>query len=162
MRPLLFIAALALSAPAADRLRGEGKAVEMTAQGGLRVDLKAQTGKAKGDVVIRREDIVVCCDEAEASFSGDKIERVECKGRVVIVRPDGTRARADVAIFDARADTVTLSGGARLRSTDADLEGDAIIYDIAKDHLEVTGKGSKFRFAPGQKAPLDLGRACPP
>lgn len=134
----------------------------MTARGGLHVDLKAQTGKAKGDVVIRREDITVCCDEADARFSGDRVERVECRGNVVIVRPDGTKARADVAVFDAKADTVTLSGAARLISSDADLAGEAIIYDIAADKLEVKGKDSKLRFAPGEKSDVSLGRKCPP
>lgn len=157
---MLAIALLLLMQPAADRLK-DGKPVEMTAQGGLQVDLKAQSGKAKGDVTIKREDIVVCCDEADAKLSGDRIERVECRGNVVIVRPDGTKARADLAVFDASADTVTLSGKARLVSTQADLTGEAIVYDIARDKLDVKGKGSKLRFAPAD-AKLDLGRKCPP
>lgn len=159
---MLALAALTLAAPSSgDRLK-DGRPVEMSARGGLKIDLKGQTGKAKGDVLIKRDDILVCCDEADAQFDGDQIQRVECRGRVVIVRPDGTRARADVAVFDARADQVTLSGAAKLRSNETDLEGESIIYDVARDQLEVTGQKSKFRFSPGPKKPLELERACPP
>jgi len=157
-----LIAGVLLAAPAADRLRGEGRTVEMSAQGGLKIDLAKQIGVATGDVVIERDDIIVCCDEATAHYSGRRIERVECRGRVAIVRPDGTRARADLAVFEASEDRVTLTGGAKLRSKEADLAGEAIVYDIGRDTLDVRGAKSRFRFAPAELAPLALDRKCPP
>lgn len=156
------IALVLLAAGPGDRLRGSGKTVEMTAKGGLRIDLAKHIGIAKDDVVITREDITVCCDEATAHYSGDRVERVECRGRVVIVRPDGTRAKADLAVFDAAKDRVTLTGQAHLRSAEADLQGDRIVYDILNDKLDVAGERSRFRFSPQNMPPLDLGRACPP
>ncbi|MFO0725183.1 MAG: LptA/OstA family protein [Myxococcota bacterium] len=152
--------ALALSAVADDRVKAD-RPVEMTAKGGLSVNLKAQTGHAKGDVVIRRDDVTVCCDEADATFADNKIQRVECRGRVVIVRPDGTWARADLAVFEAKSDQVTLTGGARVKSPEGTLEGEKIIYQISTDQLEVAGKQSRFHFVP-KSSPGEPERRCPP
>lgn len=162
-----LVAALLAAAPEAkEKVRPDSRPVEMSARGGLEVDLKRHVGVAKGDVLIQRDDVMVCCDEAEARYQGDRIERVECRGRVVIVRPDGTRARADLAVFDASKDLVTLEGGARVRSPEADLAGEKIIYDIARDRLDVRGKKSRFRYAPpsadAPKEALPLDRPCPP
>lgn len=136
----------------------------MTARGGLHVDLKRQLGTAHGDVTLRRDDVLVCCDEADAKYSGNRIERVTCRGRVVIVRPDGTRATADLAVFVAKEDRVTLSGGARVSTGDGDLTGDRIVYDIGADRLEVDGGRSRFKFVPGQGGTSEpiLSRPCPP
>lgn len=133
----------------------------MRAEGGLEIDLEKKIGRASGDVVIEREDVIVCCDEAEAQYSQQRIERVTCRGDVVIVRPDGTKARADVAVFVADQDAVTLFGKAQVYAPDAMLSGDRIVYDIGRDKLSVEGKGSRFAFEPkGKKAPPL--RACPP
>lgn len=146
-----------------DELQKGDRPVEMSAAGGLSVDLKRQVGIAKKDVYIRRDDIEVCCDEAEAHYAGNRIERVECRGRVVIVRPDGTRATADEAVFVAVADRVTLRGRAEVRAKDAHLTGERIVYDIGEDRLEVEGTKSRFRFEPGKAAaPPPPTRACPP
>lgn len=151
---------------AKSRIQTEGRPVEMTSTGGLSIDLKKQTGFAKGDVIIKRDDILVCCDAAEAKYSGNQIERVTCRGRVVIVRPDGTRATADVAVYTAVEDRVTLTGGAHVVTQDTDLKGDKIVYDIARDHVEVEGgKGArsqfKFRQAEAKMGGV-LDRPCPP
>lgn len=151
---------LALSAPPQDRLRGDGEPVELSSKGGISIDMDLDVGIAREDVVIRRKDVTVCCDEAEAHYTGGQIERVTCRGRVVIVRPDGTKATASVAVYQAAADTVTLTGKAKVYSKDAHLAGEKIIYDIGKDRLEVAGKRSKFSFAPAAKVPPL--RKCPP
>ncbi|MEE2900922.1 MAG: LptA/OstA family protein [Myxococcota bacterium] len=146
-----------------NRIETSGLPVEMTAKGGLRVDLERKLGFAKQDVVIRRADVTVCCDEAVASYSENKIETVECRGRVVIVRPDGTTARADRAVFLANKDQLSLTGTASLKSATTQLTGEEIIYDIAKDKLFVKGKNSRFRFIPQDK-PKNKRRAerkCP-
>lgn len=147
--------------PAGGTRAAHDRPVEMQSSGGLEVDLKRNVGVAKGDVVIRRDDVTVCCDEAEAHYRGNTIERVECRGRVVVVRADGTKAVADVAVFDARKEQVSLSGRARVRSESADVEGQLIVYDIRQDQLSVKGKDSRFRFRP-PAAPLELPRSCPP
>lgn len=163
VRPLyssLLVVSLAFGAYAQDRVKAD-RPVEMTAKGGLSVNLKAQTGHAKGDVIIRRDDVVVCCDEADANFAGNKVQRVECRGRVVIVRPDGTWARADLAVFEAATDKITLSGGAIVRSAEGALDGEHIVYEISTDKLVVEGKKSSFRFNP-QGSPGQPERKCPP
>lgn len=149
----------------AAQLETDARPVEMTSKGGLSVDLKQKIGVAKGDVLIKRDDVLVCCDEAEARYLKNKIERVTCRGRVVIVRPDGTRATAGVAVFVASEDRVTLSGAAHVVTEAADLQGEKIIYDIKNDRLEVEGQKSRFVYAPVPKAsdPKEQpSRPCPP
>ncbi|MEQ9495747.1 MAG: LptA/OstA family protein [Deltaproteobacteria bacterium] len=158
-RWLLLGVLFTLAAPA-QRL-ADDRPVQMRSTGGLEIDLEKKVGRARGDVVIEREDVVVCCDEAEAKYSEQRIERVTCRGDVVIVRPDGTKARADVAVFVAERDAVTLFGKAKVYAPEAMLSGDRIVYDIGRDKLSVEGKGSRFSFEPkGKKAPSL--RACPP
>ncbi len=159
----LFFAQAPVQAPAKDRVQAESKPVEMTSSGGLSIDLKRQIGIARGDVLIRRDDVLVCCDEAEAKYSENKIERVTCKGRVVIVRPDGTRRdrrRRGVHGERRRGDA---AGDAHVVTDTADLTGERIIYDIAKDKLEVEGGKSRFKFNPRQQyRPKPSRAACGP
>ncbi len=154
-----WVLLVAFGGPPQDRLRAEGEPVELSAKGGISIDLNRNVGIAHHDVVIRRKDVTVCCDEAEASYSGGHIERITCRGRVVIVRPDGTQATAGVAVYEAAGDTVTLTGQPRVFAKDAHLSGEKIVYDIGKDRLEVAGKKSKFSFAPTAKVPAL--RKCP-
>jgi lipopolysaccharide transport protein LptA len=147
------------------QLQADSRPVEMTSSGGLSIDLKKKIGIARGDVLIKRDDVLVCCDEAEAHYQANKIERVTCKGRVVIVRPDGTRATAALAVFIATEDKVTLSGAAHVVTEGADLQGEKIVYDIKNDRLEVEGTKSRFKYSPGQtinSKETPPARACPP
>jgi lipopolysaccharide transport protein LptA len=168
----LWLSLLLLSSPGGEgkkgdadkkdvRLRG-GMPIEMSAKGGLRIDLEKKIGYAKNDVVIRRADVTVCCDRAVAHYDKDRIKSVECTGRVVIVRPDGTVAQADRAFFEASRDRLKLTGSAKLRSEDSEIQGDEIVYDIAKDKLKVHGSKSTFRFVPKDFPAMKLERPCPP
>ncbi|MBK8012756.1 MAG: hypothetical protein IPK13_15500 [Deltaproteobacteria bacterium] len=160
---MFMVLGLLASVPAQkNKPSARDRPVEMTARGGLTVDLKRNLGLAKGDVVIRRDDVLVCCDEAEAKYAGDKVERITCRGRVVILRPDGTSASADVAIFEAVRDKLELKGRARVQGRGTDLSGDQIIYDVARDQLEVVGSRSRFKFVPGDMGPPAPLRPCPP
>lgn len=161
MRWIAFLSLL-VSGPPQQALRGRTseEPVELSAQGGISIDLERNVGIAKGDVVIRRRDVTVCCDEAEAHYEGGNIQEVTCRGRVVIVRPDGTRAAAETAIYRAGEDTVTLTGRARVYAKEAQLSGRRIVYDIGRDRLEVAGKRSRFAFKPATAVP-NL-RKCPP
>jgi len=78
------------------------------------------------------------------------------------VRPDGTKAAADLAVFEAVDNAVTLKGDARVWTKDARLTGARIVYDIAKDALTVEGANSRFGFDPGGKPPPAGLRPCPP
>lgn len=156
--PLLLLCAAPFD-PAA--VKADKGPVQMSAQGGIQVDLKRRVGVAKGDVIIRRSDVTVCCDEAEAEYEADRIRKVTCRGNVVIRRPDGTVAVANEAIFQADANAVTLSGDAKVFTKDARLAGPRIVYDINKDALSVAGGTSRFSFDPkGRELPKGL-RPCP-
>ncbi len=133
----------------------------MHAKGGMQVDLKRRIGIAKGGVTIERNDVRVCCAQAEAHFEKRRIKKVRCEGSVVIVRPNGTRAYADLAVFDADRDQVVLEGKARVDSEQAQVEGKRIVYDIAQDRIEVRGQGSRFDFDP-EGAKRKKGPPCPP
>ena len=159
MRLSAILVLAGLAAPPAGRL-GPDRPVRMTAKGGIEIDLERRIGVAKDEVTIVRDDVTVCCDEAEARYAGQAIERVTCRGRVVIVRPDGTRATADVAVFAAKEDRVTLTGGAQVFGPDTFLAGERIVYDIARDRLTVDGEPSRFEMR-GPKRPPP-GRPCPP
>ena len=166
MKPIVLSLVLLGLAPSQtskkDPLRTKGLPVEMTAKGGLKIDLEKKIGYAETDVVIKRADVTVCCDQAVAKYAKDRIKSVECKGRVVILRPDGTVAQADRAVFQADQDKVKLFGTAKLRSEDTELEGQEIVYDIAKDKLNVRGSNSRFRFVPKNLPAMKLERNCPP
>jgi lipopolysaccharide transport protein LptA len=144
-----------------DRIQANSRPVEMSSSGGLSIDMKRQVGFTKGDVVIKRDDVLVCCDEAEAKYAGSKIERITCRGRVVIIRPDGTRATANLAVFEAAADKVTLTGEAHVVKEDSAITGSRIIYDIGRDHLEVDGSRSTVKFKQPGKDEIPS-RPCPP
>jgi lipopolysaccharide transport protein LptA len=147
------------------QVQPDARPVEMTSSGGLSIDLKQKVGIARGDVLIKRDDVVICCDEAEARYLANKIEKVTCKGRVVIVRPDGTRATAALAVFIASEDKVTLTGEAHVITEAADLQGEKIIYDIKNDRLEVEGQKSRFKYTPTNTAAAKdatPSRTCPP
>ncbi len=157
----LALALWALAVPPGPRVPRAARPVELTAAGGLSLDLSRGVGVARRDVVVRRDDVTVCCDEAEARYAANRLERVTCRGRVEIVRADGTRARADVAVFVASEDRITLSGKAEVFARDARLEGERIVYDIGADRLEVEGAASRLRYRPDALA-APPGRACPP
>ncbi len=159
---LLSLGLVAAAPKGKGRLETDQKPVEMTSKGGLEIDLNKNIGIAKKDVVIRREDVTVCCDEAEARYAKGQVERVTCKGRVVIVRPNGTRAVADLAVFVASKDNIVLTGDARVFAKDARLSGERIVYDIGRDRLVVQGDQSRFKFSPGKSSKLPKMRACPP
>lgn len=162
VQALVLSTALLIAAPggAADRLAKDRQPVQMYAEGGIQVDLERRVGVATKDVVIWRDDITVCCDRAEAEYDERQIRKVTCSGRVVIVRPDGTQAAADLAVFEAKVNAVTLEGGAKVWTKDARLSGARIVYDIGKDKLSVVGGSSRFAFDPKGKAPPRGLRRC--
>lgn len=153
-------AALGLPSPAErpSRVDSGPLPVEMTAAGGIELDLERQVGTARTDVVIRRGDVTVCCDEARAGYRGGRIVRLACRGRVVIRRADGTRAAADEAVYVAARDALTLSGHVWLDTGDATLSGTRLVYDIRRDRLNMVGTKSRFVFMPGPATGPAAGR----
>ena len=135
--------------------------IEMTAAGGIELDLERQRGTARTDVVIRRGDVTVCCDEARADYRGGRIVRLACHGRVVIRRADGTRAVADEAEYVAAQDALTLKGRVRLEAREATVSGTRLVYDIRRDRLNVVGEKSRFAFTPAPSTVRPPVRPCP-
>ena len=143
------------------RVDASAVSVEMTAAGGIELDLERQIGKARTDVIVRRGDVTVCCDEARADYRGGRIVRLACRGRVVIRRADGIRATADEAVYVASRDALTLSGRVWLDTKDATLSGTRLVYDIRRDRLHVVGAKSRFAWTPGLSTARRSVRPCP-
>lgn len=154
----VLLTAAAAPPPVVDARSGP---VRMTAKGGIEVDLEKRIGIARTDVVIARDDVTVCCDVARAEYAADQIRKVTCRGRVVVVRADGTKASADLAVFEAVKNAVTLEGKAKVWTADARLSGRRIVYDIGADKLSVVGGQSRFDFDPKGRTPPSELRACP-
>ena len=122
--------------------------LEMTADGGLIFDLVRRIGRAEGNVIVRRHDMVVCCDRAEAKLKNARIDSVRCEGDAVIRRLDGTRITADHVQYDAAHNLLTLTGRVVAQRADGELAGAKMVYRLDQDRLEVTGPRSTLRFIP--------------
>lgn len=122
--------------------------IEMTADGGLTIDFDRQTGRAEGNVVIRRTDMIVCCDRADARFNRGRIAQVRCEGDVVINRVDGTRITAEALQFEAVHHRLVLTGRVVAQRPDGQLTGARMVYRLDKDELQVSGPGSTLRLRP--------------
>lgn len=101
----------------------------------------AKDGKAvcTGDVKMWREDVVVRCNTAHATF--DKRGRLldmTCKGNVRMHTTD-KQATAKQARYDDAAQKVTLSGTAKLKKRGMWLRGDTVVVDLAADTVDVNG-----------------------
>ena len=122
--------------------------VEITADGGLVVDLRRGLGRARGNVVIRRPDLVVCCREAEASYASGRVTSFSCRGDVIINLQHGGRITAAQAEFRATAERLTLSGDVVVDRAEGRLSGPKLEYDIREDRLQMSGPGSALRLTP--------------
>ena len=135
--------------------------IEMTADGRMTVDLARRVGRAEGGVVIRRRDLVVCCDEAKAKYGRDAIEAVSCQGRVVIRGVDRTVITARSVEFRVDVNRLTLKDDVIVWRPDGRLSGPHVEYDLSTKRLEVKGPGSAFRYTPGSPSALPATRSCP-
>ncbi len=135
--------------------------IEMTADGNLTIDMVKRIGRARGNVIIRRRDFVVCCDEAEARYGAKTIEKVSCRGNVVIHTVGPTRITAGWAEFRVAADRLVLRGGVVVWRPRGRLTGRRIEYDLSAERLDVSGPGSSLVFSPDGGALPAAARSCP-
>lgn len=158
---MIWLAALAWGLVASPEPEGRlaRAPIEMSSDGGIRIDLRRRTGTAEGHVVIRRRDLVVCCDRAVARYGSDRISEVTCRGNVVIHRADGMRIMAAQARFVADRERLVLTGGVRVWREEGYLSGQRIEFDLARDRLDVRGPGSTLVLAEGATPPPSP--ACP-
>jgi lipopolysaccharide export system protein LptA len=121
-RPRLLAALLVLLMPAGGALGqslslgegGDGGPVEIEASESLEWLSEEQQYVARGDAVIRRDDLEVRADLLRATYreledGSTEIYRASAEGNVEI-ETDGGRAWADVAVYDLDQDVVVLTG----------------------------------------------------
>ncbi|MEL7369018.1 MAG: LptA/OstA family protein [Myxococcota bacterium] len=145
----VWVSLFALAAEGSD----DRTPVEISAKGGMSVDLEKGLGRAEGDVVIRRRDLVVCCDRAEAVYAKGQIRAVACRGNVVIRRTDGTRIVAEQVNFQPGRKRLALSGRVKVWRSDGQLTGDRMTYALDTGRLEVRGARSTLKLTPDGDPP---------
>ncbi|MBS3906627.1 MAG: lipopolysaccharide transport periplasmic protein LptA [Syntrophaceae bacterium] len=107
----------------------------------------------RGNVVARQKDMVIYSDSLEALVfeDGKGIERVVAGGNVKIQQ--GLRvANCQKAVFYNRDQKVVLTGDPKVWEGDNLVSGEEIIFDIAKNRIEVKGGPGgrgKVRVLPG-------------
>ncbi len=107
----------------------------------------------RGNVMARQKDIVIYSDSLEALVfeDGKGIEKVVAGGNVKIQQ--GLRvANCQKAVFYNRDQRVVLTGDPKVWEGDNLLSGEEIIFDIAKNRIEVKGGPGgrgKVRVLPG-------------
>lgn len=107
----------------------------------------------RGNVVARQKDMVIYSDSLEALVfeDGKGIERVVAGGNVKIQQ--GLRvANCQKAVFYNRDQKVVLTGAPKVFEGDNLVSGEEIIFDIAKNRIEVKGGPGgrgKVRILPG-------------
>ena len=133
--------------------------VEMTADEGLVVDLAKGTGLARGNVVLRRGDLVVCCDRAEARYGKAGIDRIACRGRVIVRHGEQTLISAQTIEFQVASNRLLLRGQVDVWRKEGRLRGNKMVFDIDSERLEVSGAQSRLIWAPTVLPPAR--RSCP-
>ncbi|MBM4276922.1 MAG: lipopolysaccharide transport periplasmic protein LptA [Deltaproteobacteria bacterium] len=107
----------------------------------------------RGNVMARQKDMVIYSDSLEALVfeDGKGIEKVVAGGNVKIQQ--GLRvANCQKAVFYNRDQRVVLTGNPKVLEGDNLVSGDEIIFDIAKNRIEVKGGPGgrgKVRVLPG-------------
>lgn len=108
----------------------------------------------KGNVTARQKDIVIYADSLEAMIfeDGKGIEKVVAGGNVKIQQ--GLRiAHCQKAVFYNRDQKVVLTGDPRVWEGDNQISGEEIVFDIARNRVEVKGgpkERGKVRVIPGE------------
>jgi lipopolysaccharide export system protein LptA len=116
--------------------------VQIEATESLEWHSEEQTYVARGDAVLRQDEIEVRGDVLTAFYrelesGGTEIWRAAAEGNVVIEAPEG-RAESDRAVYDLDQDVIVLTGGdLRLESSDGTLTATDTLEYYPSDQLAV-------------------------
>ncbi len=116
----------------------------------LELDNQKKIGKAKGKVFAKRNDFVICCDEAYISYNNDNVEIITCKNNVQMYHYQGKHGKSDEALFTATSNQIIMTGNPMLIENENVLTGDSIIYDMKSDKAKVEGN-AKITWNPKTK-----------
>lgn len=135
MKPLLLLALLA-APPAKAPVGGEQGPIDFRCDG-MQIFSKPNRVECKGNVVVRRRDILLCCETFEG-FGDEKWqwERFTCTGDVRGQRPDELM-ESDYAVFVLGTNNLVLTGRPRLQRGKSLLTGEKIIVDVKTNEAQI-------------------------
>ena len=143
---LLFVSAQSVVALESDRNQSvlvEADEVEMDFSSGTRI--------YRGNVSVRQGTIRIIADQIELIYKGEQLDHGIATGNPAVFRqrPDGkdhdivgTGRRIEL---DEINNIVTFIGNARLRQDRDAIEGERIVYDMARDRMVVRGETRSTR-----------------
>ena len=105
---------------------------------GLNVQSQSGTSTCKGNVVVSRGDVLMCCDFFEAKASTDwNWERFKCTGNVR-VRRGNEFVWANKAEFNLESSVITIRGGPLLERGLSLMTGEEVRIDIKQDRAQIS------------------------
>lgn len=133
----LLLALALLAAPAAKNpIGGEQGPIDFRCDG-MQIFSKPNRVECKGNVVVRRSDILICCELFEG-FGDDKWqwEKFTCKNDVRGQRPDELM-ESDYAVFVLGTNNLVLTGRPRLQRGKSLLAGERIVVDVKTNEAQI-------------------------
>lgn len=109
----------------------------------LAADLQTCSGTLNGNVEINQDRVrlrarTMTTQQAKRGGSCGAINRVEAQGDVFYVTPN-ERVRADRAVYDVRADTVTFTGGVIVVRDQNVSSSDKLVINLRTNNFSLTG-----------------------
>ena len=120
------------------------------------------------NVVVRRGDILLCCDRFEGLLDERGVwQRLTCSDRVRAQRGDELMW-ADRAVFEVASARMTLTGDPRVHRGRSVLRGERIVVDTRNDRARIEQPRGRVEPAANAPAPIpppalegELPRRCP-
>ena len=164
MRVVWLFACLLLSFTAHAEKADRTKPVSLEADS-VRVIDAQRTAIYEGHVVMSQGTMMMTADLIEVRQDERGFSVGSATGKPVYFRQkldgreDNAEGWADRIIYDARAETLELSGQARLKRGDDELRGNRIVYDAKTEFYQAQGSGNGVK---GRVRAVILPKTVPP
>ncbi len=89
-----------------------------------------------GKVVMKGDQMNLLCDKLYIFSQGNDVEKAEAKGKVRLLSK-GTIAKSDKAVYDFKADKVTMTGSPTVIKDKTEMEGESISYSLTEGRFSV-------------------------
>jgi lipopolysaccharide export system protein LptA len=157
MTSLMALALLVALAPqdrpdaGPDSLKGqifqESKPVDIRSDS-LKIFHKDRYGLFTGHVVADRKDVQLHCDELRAEYDEKGlVERLICDGSVRVLMGQ-KEARGRKAVLSNVEEIITLTGDPSLKDGDDFMQGEVVVFDLAKDTVQIEKPRGKYKTRP--------------
>ncbi len=161
-RPIaLVIAALLAPAPAAAEKADREKEIQVGADL-LTADDKTRTSVFEGSVVVTQGTMRITAAKVTVKEDPQRFKLYVATGSPVTFRQrrdqtdEWIEGSAERAEFDDKSDMLKLFNRARLKSTQGELTGELITYDMNRELFQVSGGPSGTQTLPGSRVKATL------